>query len=120
MDLELTGYVRGNAFSANRLVHLPGIGDFKVSQVLSANKVNALTDMEVSCEVLDVPDDGEDDLISENEPDDLMNEQTWPTDEEIEAAEGLCESWKFLQGFVKLGSMQHFSFSYLTLSDFSV
>ncbi|PWZ01051.1 DUF663-domain-containing protein [Testicularia cyperi] len=28
-----------------------------------------------------------DDLVSENEPDDMANEQTWPTEEEMEAAE---------------------------------
>ena len=30
--LQLTGYLRGQTLSVNRLVHLPGWGDFQLSQ----------------------------------------------------------------------------------------
>ena len=31
--MQLTGYLRGQTLSVNRLVHLPGYGDFQLSQV---------------------------------------------------------------------------------------
>lgn len=33
---QLTGYSRGTAFFANRLVHLPGYGDFQLRQIEAA------------------------------------------------------------------------------------
>lgn len=33
--LDVTGFVRGNPFSVNRLVHLPNFGDFQVDKVSS-------------------------------------------------------------------------------------
>ncbi|SPO24200.1 related to TSR1 - protein involved in 20S rRNA accumulation [Ustilago trichophora] len=42
----------------------------------------------VAGDVLQLRDDEfADDLVSENEPDDMANEQTWPTEEEMQAAE---------------------------------
>lgn len=31
--LKITGYLRGAALSVNSLVHLPGLGDFQMSQI---------------------------------------------------------------------------------------
>ena len=31
--LKVSGYVRGRALSVNQLIHITGIGDFKMSQV---------------------------------------------------------------------------------------
>ncbi len=31
--LKVSGYVRGRALSVNQLVHIPGVGDFQMSQV---------------------------------------------------------------------------------------
>lgn len=31
--LKVTGYLRGNTLSVNGLVHLPGLGDFQMSQI---------------------------------------------------------------------------------------
>lgn len=31
--LKITGYLRGASLSVNGLVHLPGIGDFQMSQI---------------------------------------------------------------------------------------
>ncbi|OAV90620.1 hypothetical protein PTTG_05027 [Puccinia triticina 1-1 BBBD Race 1] len=78
--LKITGHVRGGRFSANRLVHLPFFGDYRVSTITMAENgmvVSARTDEEA------------DDLVSENCPsagDELMAEQTWPTEEEIASA----------------------------------
>jgi pre-rRNA-processing protein TSR1 len=45
--------------------------------------------MQEDSNVLDMPDPEEqDDLVSENEPDFMENEQTWPTEEELAEAEG--------------------------------
>jgi hypothetical protein len=48
-----------------------------------------VSDMQEDSAVLDMPDPEEqDDLISENEPDFMENEQTWPTEEELAEADG--------------------------------
>ncbi|KAJ1957995.1 ribosome biogenesis protein tsr1 [Dispira parvispora] len=93
-SLRLTGFLRGAPLSANRLVHIPNHGDFQVSQVLSAvypfqlNQGRTGMDAEAGIEVLHKSDpEQQDSLVAENEPDLLMNEQTWPTDEELQEAE---------------------------------
>lgn len=78
--LKVTGHVRGGRFSANRLVHLPFFGDFQISKITMAEdgKVISVRTIEQA-----------DDLTSENIPspeDELMAEQTWPTEEEIASA----------------------------------
>lgn len=107
--LKVTGVVRGTSLSPNRLVHIPSFGDYQVSQVgffahtahFSLNILfkndqifsapsprpskgaNTQT-MEVEPALLVQPDsDNADSLVSSNEPDDLANEQTWPTEEEM-------------------------------------
>ncbi|KJA27824.1 hypothetical protein HYPSUDRAFT_130852 [Hypholoma sublateritium FD-334 SS-4] len=87
--LKVTGVVRGTSLSPNRLVHIPNFGDYQVSQIFSApipkpsKSVNTQT-MEVESALLVQPDsDNADSLVSSNDPDDLANEQTWPTEEEM-------------------------------------
>lgn len=106
--LTVTGWARGNAnFSAQRLVHVRDFGDFVVRRIVDASsadrhrkrKTNGVADVEmgdgenVTADghiVLDERDDEEaDDLQSENEVSeglDGMQEQTWPTQDEL--AEG--------------------------------
>ncbi|MBW0475139.1 hypothetical protein O181_014854 [Austropuccinia psidii MF-1] len=75
--LKVTGYVRGGRFSANRLVHIPFLGDYQLSMITIGDH-NQIASMKVIEEA--------DDLVSENVPsveDQLMAEQTWPTEEEI-------------------------------------
>ncbi|KAF9527307.1 ribosome biogenesis protein tsr1 [Crepidotus variabilis] len=90
--LKVTGVVRGFTLSANRLVHLPGFGDFQISKILSASVRRTprscnVASMEVEPVVLAEPDvSGADSLVSTNDPDDIENEQTWPTEEEINDA----------------------------------
>ena len=86
----MTGFARGNPFNANRLVHLQSFGDFQIDQITTAPKdSNKNNDMEEDEQVADKPVPGEqDDLVAENEPDFMENEQTWPTEEELAAGEG--------------------------------
>ncbi|KAH8107489.1 DUF663-domain-containing protein [Phellopilus nigrolimitatus] len=89
--LHVTGVLRGAPFSANRLVHLPGYGDFQVERVVSAPLPRAGKDtgasMEVEPALLAAPDaDDVDSLVSTNVPDALENEQTWPTEEEMQGS----------------------------------
>lgn len=107
--LKVTGWIRGAPLSAERLIHIPDHGDFEVDRITYAPPPNArtrrtktsatqaddaMTDVnEVDAElnagdVLQSRDaEFADDLVSENEPDDMANEQTWPTEEEMQAAE---------------------------------
>ncbi|GLB37845.1 putative ribosome biogenesis [Lyophyllum shimeji] len=96
-SLRVTGVVRGASLSANRLVHLPNFGDFQVSKVLSAplprhSKSAHAVNMEVEANIIAEPDaDEADSLVSSNDPDDLENEQTWPTEEEMNGGEDIAQ-----------------------------
>lgn len=110
--------IRGGCLSANRLVHIPGAGDYQVESVsflhpdglgcrcpntdfvqISAAGPSSITlasrphqqanAMSVdSTTPLSVPDDAADDLTATNTPDLMANEQTWPTEEEMASAPG--------------------------------
>ncbi|KAL9557881.1 hypothetical protein MBANPS3_001190 [Mucor bainieri] len=97
--LKVTGYARGNPFNANRLVHLQNFGDFQIQQITSANVSNNASDMQEDIEVIDTPKPEEqDDLIAENEPDFMENEQTWPTEEELAEADARVRRMRNLDG----------------------
>ncbi|KAF9257985.1 ribosome biogenesis protein tsr1, partial [Marasmius fiardii PR-910] len=87
--LKVTGIVRGTTLSPNRLVHIPNFGDFQILKIMSAptprhSKNPNATSMEVELTLLAEPDESSaDSLISTNDPDDMANEQTWPTEEEM-------------------------------------
>ncbi|KAK4688928.1 pre-rRNA-processing protein TSR1, partial [Tremellales sp. Uapishka_1] len=91
--LEVVGTIRGGNLSADRLVHIPGSGDYQVEAILAAppsslalaNKPHQqATTMAVdSTTPLSVPTDAPDDLTATNTPDMMANEQTWPTEEEM-------------------------------------
>jgi pre-rRNA-processing protein TSR1 len=88
--LKVTGYARGNPFNANRLVHLQNYGDYQIQQITSAD-IKQHGDMQEDSSVLDAPvPEEQDDLVAENEPDFMENEQTWPTEEELAEADGKC------------------------------
>ncbi|GEM09392.1 ribosome biogenesis protein tsr1 [Rhodotorula toruloides] len=106
--LAVEGVVRGSRMSANRLVHLQGWGDFKVEKIVLAPParpskrsatVLAAEPMSVDgsapstapFEPISTPDDDADSLASTNVPDDDdfgLDEQTWPTEEEMASAPG--------------------------------
>lgn len=102
--LKVTGYARGNPFNANRLVHLQNFGDFQIQQITDAslaqgNSSGSGGDMDEDVKVIDTPNPEEqDDLIAENEPDFMNNEQTWPTEEEIAEADARVRRMRQLDG----------------------
>lgn len=82
--LEVVGTVRGGSLSANRLVHIPGHGDFQVDSILPAPSLARSHKMAMDMsEPLSTPGEGADDLTATNIPDTMNNEQTWPTEEEM-------------------------------------
>ncbi|XP_018570304.1 pre-rRNA-processing protein TSR1 homolog [Anoplophora glabripennis] len=96
--LKVTGYLRGTALSVNQLIHIPGLGDFQMAQIdalSDPNKINNKTGTSamdvaesISVRVLERCDSTkQESLDSENIPDPMDAEQTWPTNEEIEMAE---------------------------------
>ncbi|GAA5837741.1 hypothetical protein JCM9279_006848 [Rhodotorula babjevae] len=105
--LVVEGVVRGGGLNANRLVHLQGLGDFKLSKILLAPpsrptkrnapapsetmSVDGIASTSAPFDPLSLPDDDADSLASTNIPDDDefgLDEQTWPTEEEMASAPG--------------------------------
>ena len=102
--LKITGYLRGDKINVNRLVHIPGWGDFQLEKIEKLNDPRALTnkqrtDVNMS-EIQEVLPSAQlqDDLVSENEPDMMDGEQTWPTAEELEEAEKSVKKKKVPKG----------------------
>ncbi|KAF7731982.1 hypothetical protein EC973_007087 [Apophysomyces ossiformis] len=86
--LKVTGFARGNPFNSNRLVHLQNFGDFQLHQITTAPLDRKAGEMQEDVQIIDTPNPQEqDDLVAENEPDFMENEQTWPTEEELAEAE---------------------------------
>ncbi|XP_053602229.1 pre-rRNA-processing protein TSR1 homolog [Plodia interpunctella] len=99
--LKISGYLRGMPLNVNGLIHITGLGDFQMSRIdgledphpLSSGKenvksgVDAMDAENVKVSVLQVADPAKQEtLASENIPDPMDAEQTWPTEEEIEQA----------------------------------
>lgn len=97
--LKVSGYLRGMPLNVNGLVHITGLGDFQMSRIdglddphpLILGKENGKPDsMEaevIKVSVLQKADPAkQESLLSENVPDPMEAEQTWPTDQEIEQA----------------------------------
>ncbi|XP_049866337.1 pre-rRNA-processing protein TSR1 homolog [Pectinophora gossypiella] len=97
--LKVSGYLRGMPLNVNGLVHITGLGDFQMSQIdalddphpLNLGKENEKSDAMdaevIKRTVLQVADPAkQESLQSENIPDPMDAEQTWPTEEEIEQA----------------------------------
>jgi hypothetical protein len=92
--LSLSGYLRGNDLDVNGLIHLSGYGDFQIERIdspkdphpyVSGRRNDDMGDADVT---LAIPNPEEQaSLRACNIPDELANEQTWPTDEELEAAD---------------------------------
>lgn len=98
-SLEVEGYVRDNYLSCNRLAHITGYGDFRISKIVAVTdpyptkvfkekKVKEDTEMNADEEVKEVilqeyNADKADAENQENEVDPFGAEQTWPTQEEM-------------------------------------
>jgi len=94
--LAVTGYVRGQPLSVNRLVHISGWGDFQLEKIETCADINSLTrDVEMGGSVLATADPHiQQQLDTENVPEPLDQEQTWPTEEELREAENNLEEKK--------------------------
>lgn len=97
--LKVSGYLKGMPLNVNGLIHITGLGDFQMSRIdgledphpLNIGKENARSDTmdaEVTkVSVLQIADPAkQESLDSENIPDPMDAEQTWPTEDEIKQA----------------------------------
>ncbi|CAH2236184.1 pre-rRNA-processing protein TSR1 homolog [Pararge aegeria] len=97
--LKLSGYLRGMPLNVNGLIHITGLGDFQMSRIdglddphpLNTGKENTKSDTmdaEITqVSVLQVADPAkQESLVTENVPDPMDAEQTWPTEDEIKEA----------------------------------
>ena len=92
--LAMTGFVRGATINANRLVHIPGWGDFQVEKIATAmepirlgkNQKGDQEMQEAGGRIVAEADEFRQELDCENVPDGMDGEQTWPTEEELAAA----------------------------------
>lgn len=113
--LKVSGFVRGASLSVNSLVHLPGYGDFQMSQIDAPTdpypvlargqkmrpsgdrkdmdvSSRAADSLEEDVRVLDTADPNKQETLqSEVIPDPMSGEQTWPTEEELAAADDLVK-----------------------------
>eukprot|EP00299_Pterocystis_sp_00344_P020306 c9960_g1_i1.p1 GENE.c9960_g1_i1~~c9960_g1_i1.p1 ORF type:complete len:843 (+),score=227.39 c9960_g1_i1:233-2530(+) len=95
-DLRVYGYVRGRNMIATHLIHVPGAGDFSITQIeqladpfATAHQRKAHDDMDAEIQealVRAVPSQPTP-LEAENAPDLLANEQTWPTADDFPEGE---------------------------------
>ncbi|CAI8042579.1 Pre-rRNA-processing protein TSR1 homolog [Geodia barretti] len=102
--LEVSGYVRGRPLSVNGLLHIPGLGDFQMTQITAPpdphpvkarlHRPPAVMDtgeeregMAEEIKVVAVADPAkQESLDREVELDPMEGEQTWPTEEELAGA----------------------------------
>lgn len=81
--LQVSGYLRGQSLDVNQLVHIPGLGDYQMSQI-DLKHLDQSTNTFTSSTVFAKADpDKQTQLIRENIPDEMDAEQTWPTEDEI-------------------------------------
>ncbi|XP_076756814.1 tsr1 ribosome assembly factor [Xylocopa sonorina] len=92
--LMVSGHLRSVSLSVNSLIHIPGLGDFQMSQIDAAEdpypvvkklrKPSDAMDDKPSTWVVERADpEKQESLESENVPDPMDAEQTWPTEEEL-------------------------------------
>ncbi|KAM7358218.1 tsr1 ribosome assembly factor [Cochliomyia hominivorax] len=91
--LKVTGFLRGTPLDVNGLVHIAGLGDFQMSQIDAPQdpyKLDKSRNQEMLREVRIVAKadpNRQTSLQSENIPDPMDAEQTWPTEDEIEQSQ---------------------------------
>ncbi|KAI1927032.1 ribosome biogenesis protein tsr1 [Ophidiomyces ophidiicola] len=82
-QVSITGIVRGKGLKADRLVHIPGWGDYQISSILPAslqNKDNSMNiDSDWTVTPLDEPSADADDLAVVAPEDVFMDEEMMPT-----------------------------------------
>ncbi|XP_039965431.1 pre-rRNA-processing protein TSR1 homolog [Bactrocera tryoni] len=99
ITLKVTGFLRGAPLNENSLVHIPGLGDFQMQQIVSTHdafKLDKRTEhLQVQVRVAD--QQKQTTLQKENIPDAMDAEQTWPTEEEIKAAQEETKKTKLVK-----------------------
>ncbi|PVD24693.1 hypothetical protein C0Q70_15178 [Pomacea canaliculata] len=89
--LKVSGYLRGEKLSVNRLIYISGWDNYQISQIDSIPDpypLGSSMNVDDGTKVLaHAEPDKQESLQSEAEPDVMQNEQTWPTESEILAAE---------------------------------
>ena len=102
--LRINGNLRGQQLSVNSLIYLNNYGNFQIQKIEEdmrydhSNK-NGMSVDENSFKRTLYPDpEIQEDLISENEPDPLEGEQTWPTEEELMEAEKRVQNMSNMEG----------------------
>ncbi|XP_027056912.1 pre-rRNA-processing protein TSR1 homolog isoform X1 [Pocillopora damicornis] len=137
--LKVCGFVRGKNLSVNRLVHLPGYGDFQMSQIdapadpfpwqkrkkssgfrgesMAVDTEEGTTSMDEDIKLIARADIAfQESLQSEVEPDPMEGEQTWPTDEELREAEAEARQEKKVVKRVPKGTSDYQA-AWITNSD---
>ncbi|XP_039613134.1 pre-rRNA-processing protein TSR1 homolog [Polypterus senegalus] len=127
--LQVSGYVRGQPLSVNRLLHIVGHGDFQMSQIDASrdplilkhveNRITKGGDVEMQDnDTLDTMDEHvrvlmkadptrQESLQSEAEVDPMEGEQTWPTESELKEAEDALHEKKKLFKKVPKGTSEY-------------
>ncbi|KAG2328380.1 hypothetical protein Bca52824_011108 [Brassica carinata] len=118
--LLLSGYLRARKLSVNQLVHVSGVGDFQLSKVevlkdpFPLNERKKQNSMELDDshdeEVLRslVPDPmKQEPLVTENIPDPIAGEQTWPTEAEMAEADRNQEQRKLKKRSLPRGTSEY-------------
>ncbi|KAJ1551509.1 hypothetical protein HK096_009670 [Nowakowskiella sp. JEL0078] len=85
--LYVKGFVRGKHLNVNRLVHIPNLGDFQIKAISTCQVFSSHNQMDEDLDVFYPDKDKQESLLTENVPDPMEGEQTWPTEEEIEEAD---------------------------------
>ncbi|XP_030373387.1 pre-rRNA-processing protein TSR1 homolog [Scaptodrosophila lebanonensis] len=97
--LKVTGFVRGQPLDINGLVHIPGLGDFQLGQIDAVPDPYMLDKRNCGeVRVMNRSDpEKQTSLQSEHIPDPMDAEQTWPTEEEIEASQNETKKMKLIK-----------------------
>lgn len=101
-SLKVTGFLRGTPLDVNGLVHIVGLGDFQMSQIdapqdpykLDKSRNQEMSETRV---VARAHPNKQTSLQTENEPDPMDAEQTWPTEEEIEQSQKETRKMKLIK-----------------------
>lgn len=106
----MTGFLRGQPLTANSLVHIPGFGEYQMTQIdevadpyplnpsRSRSSATEEDSMNEGVRIISVADPSkQESLQSENVPDPMDAEQTWPTEEEIAEAQSQRKAGKIVK-----------------------
>ncbi|XP_031632589.1 pre-rRNA-processing protein TSR1 homolog [Contarinia nasturtii] len=101
--LKVTGHLRGISLDVNGLIHIPNLGDFQMLQIdLIADPFrHDKENIEETRVLLRATASKQISLQRENIPDEMDEEQTWPTEEEIAHAQAETKKMKLIKRIPK-------------------